>query len=489
MLTKSDFLRYLECPIHLWLWKHKKSDIEGSEDDAQVQWILEQGNMVEDVARTLYPDGAYVHEFHDVGAKKTKELIDGGKSIIYQATAIGGGLLAMADVLRKNGNAWNIIEVKGSTEVKEDHIHDLCFQRLAFRKAGYEVSRLYLAHVNKDFVKKSDIDPEKFIMVEEITEQVDAVEDQVEAEVQKALQLLDMKSVPTRQDVTCTCSAKDCPCLHYCYPDLPDYSVFNLSRIRTSKAQELYEAGIRAITDLPLEYSLSTAQACQVQTARDGKPIVDIEGIQKELSQLQYPLYFLDYETFFPAIPLFDGYKPYQQMVFQYSLHILRGPDQEPEHYEYLAEALENPVPSLAAKLCEDIGTEGSVIVWNKSFEMSRNKEMAELAPNHASVLLGINDRVYDLMEIFRKQLYVHPDFRGSCSIKDVLPVLVPDLSYKDLVIQEGGTASLTWYRMLTDGRNEEKRAETCDHLRKYCDLDTLAMVEIFKCLHRHTYS
>jgi len=172
-------------------------------------------------------------------------------------------------------------------------------------------------------------------------------------------------------------------------------------------------------------------------------------------------------------------------MVFQYSLHILREEGAELEHFEYLAETLEDPSIVLATKLCTDIGNEGSVIVWNKSFEMSRNKEMAELVPEHATALLNINDRVYDLMEIFRKQLYVHPDFRGSCSIKKVMPVIVPTLSYKDLVIQEGGTASLTWYRMLTDGRSIKEKAETCDHLRKYCELDTLAMVEIWRKLQR----
>jgi len=483
MLTKSEFLRYLECPIHLWLWKNRRTDIEGSEDDAQVQWILEQGNMVEDVARKLYPGGAHVKAFHDAGAKKTQELAADGKNLIYQATAIAEGLLAMADVLQKDGDLWNIIEVKGSTEVKKDHIHDVCFQRLAFRKAGYDIGKLFLAHVNKDFVKHGDIDPQEFITVGEITDQVNEVELQVEAQVQKALELIERKDTPTRTDVTCTCSAKDCPCLHYCYPDLPDYSVFNLSRIRTTKAQELYEAGIRAITDLPQEYSLSTAQVCQVQAARDGKPIIETKDIKKELSKLEYPLYFLDYETFFPAIPLFDGYKPYQQMVFQYSLHVLREPDAEVEHYEYLADALENPAETLAQRLSGDIDSDGSVIVWNKSFEMSRNKEIAELVPAHAPFLLSINERVYDLMEIFRKQLYVHPDFRGSCSIKDVLPVLVPELSYKDLEIQEGGTASLSWYRMLTDGRSEQEKIETCSHMRKYCELDTLAMVEIFHIL------
>jgi hypothetical protein len=169
-------------------------------------------------------------------------------------------------------------------------------------------------------------------------------------------------------------------------------------------------------------------------------------------------------------------------MVFQFSVHTL-SEDGEVKHFECLARTLENPVSEITRCLQECCPETGSVIVWNKSFEMARNEEMGVLMPDHAVMLQSLNSRIYDLMDIFRKLYYVHPDFRGSCSIKKVLPVLVPSLSYKDLEIQEGGTASLSWYRMLTDGRSEEEKLKTCEAMLAYCKLDTLAMVELFKCL------
>jgi len=172
-------------------------------------------------------------------------------------------------------------------------------------------------------------------------------------------------------------------------------------------------------------------------------------------------------------------------MVFQYSLHILRAPGAEIEHRECLVSELRDPARVVAEQFAADIGAEGSIVGWNAQFEANRNEEMADQVPELAGFLRGLNDRIFDLMKIFRQQLYVEPAFRGSCSIKDVLPVLVPSLSYKDLAIQEGGTASLTWYRMLTDGREAAERATACNNLTAYCKLDTLAMVEVYQDLEK----
>jgi hypothetical protein len=485
MLTKTDFLRYLECPIHLWLHKHQPHHVGSHVINPQLKWVFEQGNMVEAQARRMFPDGKLVKGHSEASKAQTDKLIATGATTIFQATAIDDGIMAMADIFRynKKTKCWDIFEVKSATDVKEGYAYDVCFQRIAFRKAGYKVGRLTLVHVNGEYVKNGEIDPKKFLILQDITEQADAIEETVEQGISAALALITHSELPPRDQVTCTCTPKHCPCVQFCYPDLPEYSIFNLTYIHVKKAQDLYAAGIRIITDLPEDFPLTEAQSCQMQCARTGKPIVAVADIQSALSDLKYPIHFFDYETFFPAIPLFDGYKPYQQMVFQYSLHTLKSPDGELEHKEHLAMELVDPAPKILAALAEHMCVKGTVVVWNKSFEMNRNKEMAESQPKFAKLLHSINDRVFDLMEIFRKHFYVHPDFRGSCSIKDILPVLVPQLSYKTLTIQEGGTASLTWYRMLTDGRNEEEKHKTCADLLAYCKLDTLAMVEIYRSL------
>lgn len=481
MLTKSDYNRYRECPIHLWMHKHRADELGVKEPNDQLAWIFEQGNLVERQARLMFPDGQLVHGHTGEAQKQTRALIENGASTIFQATAISDGLFVMADVLRWNAEsgAWDLFEVKSSTSVKKDHLYDVCFQRLAFRRAGYSIGSLFLIHVNSGYVRQGDIDPPAFLVTENITAEVDAVTPEAELEIEQARTVAAQVDVPAR--TLCTCSPKACPCPGYCYPDLPEYSIFNLTRLREAKAKRLYASGIRTLHDLPAEYQLSNAQTLQVQTARSGRSIVDIPAIRRLLSPLEYPLYFLDYESWNPALPMFDGYRPYQQMVFQFSLHTVSEPSAPETHTDCLVRDLREPSYEVVHRLAESIGPSGSVVVWNKSFEKSRNNEMAARFPQFGQFLSSLNGRIFDLMDVFRKLHYVHPAFQGSCSIKDVLPVLVPGLSYENISIRDGAAASLTWCRMLTDGNRASEREENCDHLRAYCRLDTLAMVEVFR--------
>ena len=265
-------------------------------------------------------------------------------------------------------------------------------------------------------------------------------------------------------------------------------SIFRIIRCLNSPALvvrrlKLYASGVRLILDLPEDYKLTTAQACQVQVARSGTPIVEKDKIAEALSKLEYPLSFLDYETFACAVPMFDGLHPHQAMPFQYSLHVLPAPGAELEHHEFLARNLGNTIPELAESLRANLPDKGTVIVWYKGFEMARNKEMGALLPAFATFFESLNKRTFDLMEIFSHQHYVHPDFCGSCSIKKVLPVLVPALSHKNLTIHEGMAASLSWYRMFGHEKSAKERDETWGNLIEYCELDTFAMVEIFRYL------
>jgi len=237
---------------------------------------------------------------------------------------------------------------------------------------------------------------------------------------------------------------------------------------------------------VPVDYPLSDKQSLQVQVAQSGEVLIDKEAIREQLDNLTYPLYFLDYETFNFAIPNYPGYKPYQQVPFQYSLHIVHEPAGELQHKEFLSFSKVDPAKELAEALSKDIAPDGgSIIVWNKGFECGRNKEMAERYPAYAGFLKDVNSRVYDLMEIFSKQLYVDPAFKGSASIKAVLPVLCPDLSYKELEVQNGGMAMAAWYQIMRGEKPDSETPRTRESLLKYCELDTLAMVEVWRALQR----
>ncbi len=484
MLTKSHYLQYFLCPRYLWLWVHRP-EVMTKPLSLPDQWKIEEGKHVEEIARLLFPEGKHVKSFHEAGARQTREHIDGGATCLFQATAIGDDILAMADILQfdPTRTVWDIFEVKSTTTVKEKHLHDVCFQRLAFEQAGYKIGRTLVVHVNNEYVRGKDVDPSAFLTIEDVTDKAKEIEADVVRAIAKAKDLLTRIDEPIPADFPCRCTPKDCPCIEHCFPNLPPHSVYYLRKIRVKKARSLYESGIHTIADIPDDMELNEAQQLQVLSSKRGEPIIDRDAIQKVLGSLTYPLSFFDYETFSATVPLIEGFKPGQVMPFQYSLHILRSPTGKLEHHEYLAPEYGNTIPGLIAALRGHIGDEGTVVVWHKSFEMDRNDEMGELYPADAPFLTSVNKRIFDLKEIFTKLHYVDSRFDGSCSIKDVLPVLIPALSHKDLDISDGMTASLSWYRMFDPEKTAEERERTRKNLLEYCELDTFAMVEIYRCL------
>ena len=219
------------------------------------------------------------------------------------------------------------------------------------------------------------------------------------------------------------------------------------------------------------------------QPSTDIKPVIDHEAIQQFLGELGYPLYFLDYETMSGLIPYFDGQRPYQQVPFQYSLHVLESPEAELTQKEYLHRDNSDPSRPLTEQLIKDIGDKGSVLVWFEGFEKARNSELGDMLPEYKETMEAINDRVVDLMTPFKLKWYQDERFNGSASIKQVLPVLCPHLSYKELGIQEGGSAQRLWTEAILDEKRAEQKDQILEDLIEYCKLDTLAMVEIFKIL------
>lgn len=245
----------------------------------------------------------------------------------------------------------------------------------------------------------------------------------------------------------------------------------------------LLDDGVMSLKDVPEEMIGRKLQKAYRTALRTGRAHIDKEGIADWLGGLSYPLYFLDYETWSSAVPAFDGYRPYQQIPFQYSLHVQAKPSAKLEHYEFLATEGGDPVPALAKALAKQIGPTGSVITWNMSFEKARNREMGEHLAKYAEYFEQVNERVVDLGKPFADGHYVHKDFRGSWSIKKVLPVLVPELSYEEMEISNGGEASTSWPVLTGATLKPAEKTKLAKDMLAYCQLDTLAMVRILSVL------
>lgn len=446
MLTKSDFLLFLEAPMHLWASKHIKSfKPYVSEYDRH---LMEQGKEVEKLARNFLP-----------GAE-------------WQRTYKSGEFETRADALIKNDDdTYDLYEVKSTTNVEKEHLYDATFQSIVIGK-NIKLNKIYIVTLNKDYILEDSLNINALFKKNDVTEKVKDLISETESKMNEALHVINLDSSKYIEN----CLKPDkCPCLDLCHPNLPGKSIFNIPLLNSKKARELLDSKIFEIKDIPLSFELSAKQKLIANVIRSGLPHLNKEGLKKFLDTLIYPLHFLDYETYPLAVPVYKGYKPYQHMVFQYSLHIV-GDDKNIEHKEHLEIENCDPSVSLLAKLKDDIGSVGSVIVWNKTFEFERNKDMAGLYPEHKDFLDDVNSRMIDLADFINKEHYIHPDFLGSWSIKHVLPVMVPELSYKDLKVNKGDLAMLAWWELIhTSDKSKAK------DLLEYCCLDTMAMVKIWE--------
>ncbi len=338
--------------------------------------------------------------------------------------------------------------------------------------------------VNNEYVRQGEIVPSQLLKIENVSSLVEDLLPDTKSFVADALKTLQQTKEPEVLMLKQCKSPYECPFIPYCGKDFPKNSIYTLAGgLKAEHLEILVKAKKLNIATIPEEFLTKKLGKRHHYAVVSNKTTVDKKNIAKEVKDLVYPLAFLDYETFAPAIPLLDGYRPYQRMIFQYSLHILHE-DGRCEHKEFLANTLDQVGGALATQLQDDLPKTGTVIVWNKAFEKGCNSEMAEMFPNLKTFLEGVNDRIYDLLDIFKKGYYIDPRFNGSNSIKSVLPVLVPTLSYKTLTIQEGGTASHTWATLMTDTAiPHEQKKEQLHNLLAYCKLDTLAMVEIYQFL------
>lgn len=393
------------------------------------------------------------------------------------------GLFARADAVHLLANgSIEIFEVKSSTALKDsdgtDHIDDVTFQTIVAEKCGFEVRKSFIVHLNGDYVRHGEISAEDLLTIVDVTSDVHARQNQIEEELKAALNWIAEESIDERG---CQCryvgnTSKHCASFHYFNPDLPERSVHILPKISPKKLQHFLSQGRSSVGQIdPAE--VTRLQAPIVESAINRAPVIDLEGISKFLQRLTWPLYFYDYETFASAIPIADGLRPQSQIPVQYSLHTLMK-DGTLFHTEFLSTA-PGMQRELVESLMQTIGKTGSVISWNKQFEISCNIRLSNMIPDRADFLKDINTRTVDLMDVF-KLYYVDIAFEGSISIKKVLPIICPHLEYDKDAIHDGAGAMAGWLE-LVEAQDEEKRNFVAEQLRQYCCLDTLAMVEIFR--------
>jgi len=476
-VTKEIFLNARTCPTLGWFIRNQPDQTPPTEGEL---FRMEQGKEIGRLARSLFPDGRFIPGgTNEAAAKATQAAISDPKLIVaFEATFVVGNYVAKPDILLRDGNGWRVIEVKSSladTDQLSELIDDLTYTVMVLKRAGLKVIAAELMLICRDY-RKGQATSNLFQRLN----QTDAVNQRL-TEFDALWDAIDKSTIGMQPTPKLVSACRSCP--HFeadCLGKGIEHSVFCLPRLHKNRLAALAVDGIVSLIDLPEGFPLTDIQKRVVDCIGCGKSWVS-PSLRRAFDQLKYPICYLDFESVITALPLYDNLPPYAQVTTQYSLYRRVQPDTDLEHAEYLADPKRDCEGELAQRLIEDCGESGSIVVYS-SFEKTRINALAARFPELSAKLVKLTKRLFDLLRIIQNGYY-HPGFGGSFSIKDVLPVMVPELRYDGLAIGDGDTAiaRFAWAAMgkMSATEMEQMRKD----LLVYCGQDTLAMVRVHEAL------
>lgn len=476
-LSKSDYVLGLKCPNALWFKKFCKDIVPEAN-----QAIFDTGHIVGELACKRFNDGVKIttKPWEPAAAVETMAVIESGAPAIFEATLeTPTKEFCVVDILRNNNDGtWDVIEVKSTTDTHDYHILDASFQRYVCETSGIKIRNCYIMTLNNEYIRHGNLDLEQLFTLHDVTADLQD-KAAVEGEINRLRAILSSPELGIAISKAKCNKFYECGYKHHCWANVPPYSVFDA--FRGKLADDIYADYGAALRNVPVELYSKQIHSGDIECFLSQCEITEREGLQCFLAELKYPLYFLDYETIGPAVPMFDNSRPYQAIPFQFSLHIMREPKGELEHIEYLHDKITDPRPELIPALIAACGTYGTVISYNQGFEKGRNTDMAKAFPQYADALAEINNRMIDLLVPFRQRALYHPSQNGSASIKQTLPAFVPDMSYKNMEIGNGTEASQQFLDFMNGKQTPVQTAIMMKNLREYCGQDTLAMVRLLE--------
>ncbi len=492
-LSKSRFIAGLQCLRRLWHICH--SPELAPRADAALESLFAGGHEVGRLARLAFPGGVLVDEdggfAHAAGL--TRRLIgSGGRTtcgaspLLFEPAFAFEDVLVRADILqRRNDGRWRLIEVKATLDLKDHHIADLAIQRQVLEGWGLEVPEACLMHLNREYVFSGHGHRlDDLFVIEDISDRVLAFQGRVPELLREQWAVLAADQPPAIEPGAQCTNPYACEFCSLCSPVLPDDHPALLPRVGRETLEQLQQQGIDSVAAIPLDHPLTEIQHRARRAILEDGEVVE-PGVRDVLAGLGWPRWYMDFETSNPPVPRHRGMGPYNVVPFQWSLHRQTRPGATLEHFEFLADEVRDPREPFAASLVEALGRDsGPVVVYNAAFEKTRLSDLARWLPRRAAALGRIADRVWDLLPLIRGHVY-HPAFRGSFSLKKVLPALLPHLGYGGMAVADGREASATWERLVSGAPRVEERRRLRDGLLEYCGRDTLAMAALVEHLER----
>ena len=484
-LSKSKYCKCVQCEKILWMSKYKRDFASGVDKTA----IFEEGKKVGELAKGLFGEYEDI-EFDKTLSpmiEKTKRLLQEKPNIITEASFLYDNNFCSVDILKNDEDGVELYEVKSSTSVRDIYLDDVAFQYYVLSNLGLKVKKAALVYVNNEYIRGKYLDISQYFAIEDITDIAMSKQDEIRANIESInsfMQSHGMDNEPGMEIGMHCYTPYFCDFWGYCTRDLPKPNVFDISGMNKSMMFENYAKGKVSFEDLK-DANINPRYLEQIDFEINNKePKIEKEAIEDFLNSLKYPLYFIDYESCNYAIPEIEGTRPYQQIPFQYSLHIIKAEGAPLEHKEFLGDINDkNIIRTFAEHMINDLPEDGSVIVYNKTFEATRNKEIGAMYPDLKDQMDRINSNIVDIMVPFRQRNYYSREMEGSYSIKYVLPALYPDdpeLDYSNLPGAHNGEEASHAFVSLKN-KTKEEQEEIRKGLLEYCKLDTLAMVKIWE--------
>jgi len=483
-LSKTRYLSGCQCHLKLWYDCYERE--RATEIDVVTQSVFDTGHEVGRLAQQRYPGGVLVEADHlhpeDALAQTRALLDDESVPAIFEAAIEHRGVLIRADVLeRRPSGGFILIEVKSGTTVKSVNEHDVAVQVWVLRGAGIDVVSAGLLTLNRGYVFDGKrLDVYRLFRFHNLDDAVAEHLPWIGEDVTRLHSILASVAAPEIEPGEHCFEPYECAYYEFCTRDweYPDHPITDLPRIRSAKLEQLESQEIEEIRDIPDDFPLSKAQAIVRLSVITGNEHVSPQ-LEQELSQLVFPIRYLDFESFSPAVPRYAGTRCYDAIPFQFSMHTEHG-DGKVLHHEFLWTEHSDPRRPLALALLDAAGEDGPICVYS-SFERRVIKALSRDLPDLSAALDALVERLWDLLKVVQAHYY-HPEFHGSFSIKQVLPALVPEMHYDDLTIAGGREASAA-YQASLDCADDDERARIHDALRRYCGQDTLAMLELRRAL------
>ncbi|MBQ3943034.1 MAG: DUF2779 domain-containing protein [Elusimicrobia bacterium] len=474
-INKNLFLKTLECPVYAW---HLYRGLVPKDNSLTDDFLIMEAKNIHNMAKLLFKDGVQVSGKFDEALQQTKDLIkDKTVKTIFEPVFEYNGFVAKADILhRTENNLWEIIEVKSGNKWKHKYISDTAYISLIATKTISSLSKATLYLLSKDFrlgnsieelFTKVDCSFDVFTRAEDYSILLDTVKDILFAET------------PKKKKLKMPC--KNCGLFKQCTGEGIEYHIFDLPRLSQLVFDKLCENKIYDIKNLPEDIELTQMQKIVKDCVINDKVYISPD-LKTELEKIVFPCYYLDFESVMTIYPLYNNIAPHTQVLTQYSVHKCDRIEHIVDHFEYIADHKQDCRKRIAKQLVEILGTQGSIITYS-SAEKQIIEKLILLCPELEEQFEAIIERIVDLEAILRVNYY-DKRFHGRTSIKKVLPVMIPQMNYNELEIGEGGLALSAFAYMAMGLYDEEKVKETKTNLLKYCEQDTLALVEMHKFLY-----